>query len=165
MTEDGSLYSVGQAEARRLLQKEDRNRPDAVPQAKSAWDEALRVAETDGDLSLLGALLWRAPPDGKGSTPLPTEFAYALARLFTPPYPGKAKLIVEPATKREQETSQHHERIALEMLALIESGKSFEQAAETAAEKFGVSERTAKAAWKLVPSSWRPSRRTKATGA
>ena len=31
------------------------------------WDEALRLLREKGDPQLLGALLWRATPDGEGN--------------------------------------------------------------------------------------------------
>jgi len=46
------------------------------------WDEALRILQDTGDPRPLGALFWRATPDGNGTTPLPTRVVYGLAALF-----------------------------------------------------------------------------------
>ena len=112
------------------------------------WDEALRILQETGDPRELGALLWRATPDGNGMTPLPTRIVYALAELFAPGRPHeRPRLITESDTPRARKAAQAHERIVHYMLDQIEAGMTIEEAAEAAAGKFKGSQRMAMTAW------------------
>jgi hypothetical protein len=70
------------------------------------WDEALRLLREKGDPTLLGALLWRATPDGEGTTSLPTRVVYELAAIFATeaanpgPHPGFQG--IEPIVPKEK---------------------------------------------------------------
>jgi len=119
-----------------------------LKRGKHVWDEALRVLRETGDPRELGALLWLATPDGNGMTPLPTRIVYTLGKLFAPGRPHeRPRLITESDTPRTRKAAQAHERIVHYMLDQIEAGMTIEEAAEAAAGKFKVSEKTAMNAW------------------
>jgi hypothetical protein len=112
------------------------------------WDEALRLLREKGDPALLGALLWRATPDGEGTTPLPTRVVHGLAALFaTSNNQTETRLETKSISPRERAARQNHEKIVIEMLERIEAGEKIRDAALGATKKLGVSRRTALTAW------------------